>query len=97
MVMLLSGVPAVIKSDSNPQLQGNAPQPTGRLGSADKLTNMQGARTVSVKQRGRPPKKQPIGGGGSSPPSSPDHGGADSDGLTFTTVSRGTQGSGCTH
>ena len=76
--------PAMSKSNSNPQLQGNAPQPTGRPGSADKLTNVQGARTVSIKQKGRPPKKQPMGAGGSSPPSSPDCGGADSDRFSTT-------------
>ena len=72
--------PAVSESDSNPQLQGNTPQPTRWPGLADELTNMRGARTVSVKQRGRPLKKQPMGDGGSSPPSPPYRGGADSDG-----------------
>ena len=78
------------ESDSNPQLQGNAPQPTRRPGLADELTNMWGARTISVKQRGKPPKKQPLVGGGSSPPSSPDHGGADSN--RFSTASKAVGG-----
>ena len=82
--------PAVRKSNSNPQLLGNALQPAGRLGLADELMNMQGARTVSIKQRGRPPKKQPMGGGDSSPPSNPDHGGADSNG--FSTASEAVGG-----
>ena len=68
------------ESDSNPQLLGSAPQ----SGLADESTNMQGARTVSAKQRRRPLKKQPMGGGGNSSPSSPDHGGADSDGYSTT-------------
>ena len=79
------------KSDSNPQLLGSAPQSTGRLGSADELMNVQGARTVSTKQRGRPPKKQPMRGGGNSPPSSPDHGGADSNGYSTTSEAVGGQ------
>ena len=76
--------PAVSESDSNPQLEGNAPQHTGRLGLADESMNMRGARTISIKQRGRPQKKQPMGGGGCSPPSSPDCGGDDSDGFSTT-------------
>ena len=54
--------PAVIESDSNPQLQGNTPQPTGRLGLADELMNMWGARTVFIKQ-GKTPKETTCGGG----------------------------------
>ena len=53
--------PVMSEYDSNPQLQGNASQPTGRPGSAEESTNMREARTVSIKQRGRPPKKQPMG------------------------------------
>ena len=82
--------PAMSESDSNPQLLGSAPQPTGRLGLADELMNVWGAKTVSAKQRGKPAKKQPMGGGGSSPPSPPDHGGADSDG--FSTASEAVRG-----
>ena len=74
--------PAVSESDSNPQRLGSTLQPTGMLGLADELMNMWGARTVPAKQRGRPPKKQPMGGRGNSPLSSPDHGGADSNGFS---------------
>ena len=70
------------ESDSNPQLLGSALQSTGKLGLADESTNVQGIMTVSTKQRGRPPKKQPIGGGGNSPPSSPDQVGADFNGYS---------------
>ena len=83
--------PAVSESDSNPQLLGSATQPTRRSGSADESMNVWGARTVSAKQKGRPPKKQPMGGGGSSPLSSPDHGGADSDGFSTTSEAVGGQ------
>ena len=70
------------KSDSNPQLQGNTLQPTRRPGLADELMNMWGARTVSIKQRKTPKEATHEGDGGSSPPSSPDHGGADSEGFS---------------
>ena len=79
------------KSDSNPQLLGSALQPTRRPGSADESMNMWGARTVSAKQRGRPPKKQPMGGGGSSPPFSLDCSGADSNGFSTTSKAVGGQ------
>ena len=46
--------PAVSKSDSNPQLLGNALQPAGRLDLAAELMNMWAARTVSIKQRKTP-------------------------------------------
>ena len=81
--------PTVSESDSNPQLLGNTPQPTGRMSTADKSTNMWGFKTVSVKQRGKPLKKQPMEGGGSSPPSSPDCSWADSNGFSTTSKAKG--------
>ena len=78
------------KSNSTPPLVGSAPPSAMRVGPTDKAGGVCGNRIASTRPHGRPPKAKPIREGGNSPPSSPDQGGADSDG--YSTVSEAVSG-----
>ena len=73
---------AMSESDSTPQLVGSAPLSAMRVGPADEARGVHGNRTASTRPHGRPPKAKPIREGENLPPSSPDQGGADSDGYS---------------
>ena len=73
---------ATSESDSNPQLVGSAPPSAMKVGSVDKTRGTCSNRTASARPKGKPSKAKPIVEGGNSPPSSPDWGGADSDGYS---------------
>ena len=78
---------ALSESHSAPQLVGSVPPSAAKIALGEKAEGGWAAKAPPNRPWGRPPKSRPaIVGGGNSPPSSPERGGADSDG--YSTMSK---------
>ena len=79
------------ESDSTLQLVGSAPPSMAWMSQVEEAGGGQASKVPTSRLRGRPPKPCPTKDGtGNSPPSSPDQGGADSDGYSTVSEALGT-------